>query len=170
MRSVAIGIYVAIFISFLRKVVRKACRPVKRKPPVKFTSMKSLNFGYAIMVQVTWDEGLSSPSRESTMIFHCLPSWMNREESQSVADMLNNPSSRIFTEANINTLMRGLPYRCTLVHFAIRKATLANLYMYYDTPDELRSAINTCHCDLENDIDEMISTFAEKLPDETDDD
>lgn len=93
---------------------------------------------------------------------------MNEEESQSVADMLNNPASRIFTEANINTLMRGLPYRCTLVHFAIRKATLANLYMYYDTPDELRSAINTCHCDLENDIDDMINAFAEKLPDETD--
>lgn len=168
MRSVAIGIYVAIFISFLRKVVRKAYRNTRHAAEQEVNKFSLPDSGYIIVADITWDKGLSSPSFHSSIIFHYLPSWMNEEESQSVADMLNNPSSRIFTEANINTLMRGLPYRCTLVHFAIRKETLANRYIYYDMPDKLRSAINTCHCDLENDIHDMISTFAEKLPDETD--
>ena len=167
MRSVAIGIYVAIFISFLRKVVRKACRPLRRKRPAKFSSMKPLSSGYAIMAHVTWDEGLSSPSRGSTTIFHFLPTWMNYEEAQSVADMLNNPASRIFTEANINTLTSGLVYRCTHVHFTVEKALFAST-IDCDLPAELCSAVKTCHCDLENDIDDMISTFTEKLPDETD--
>jgi len=168
MRSVAIGIYVAIFISFLRKVVRKACRNTRHAAAHKVKKFRLPDFGYRIVADITWDKGLSSPSFHSSITFHHLPSWLNEEESQSVADMLNNPSSRIFTEANINTLMRGLPYRCTLVHFVIRKAALANLYICYDMPDELRSAINTCHCDLENDIDDMVNAFAEKLPDETD--
>ena len=169
MRSVAIGIYVAIFISFLRKVVRKVFRPVKRKRPAKFTSMKPLSSGYAIMAQVTWDEGFDSPSRMSTTIFHFLPTWINYEEAQSVAGMLNNPSSRIFTEANINTLVGGLTYRCTHVHFTVEKALFAST-IDCDLPAELCSAVKTCRCDLENDIDDMISTFVENLPDETDDD
>lgn len=167
MRCVAIGIYVAIFIAFLRKVVRKAFRPVKRKQPTKFTSMESLNSGYVIMAQVTWDEGLNSPSRVSTMIFHYLPTWMNHEEAQSVADMLNNPTSRIFTEANLNTLISGLIYRCTHVHFTVEKALIASL-IDCDLPTTLCSAVKMCHCDLENDINDMINTFAENLPDETD--
>lgn len=121
------------------------------------------------MAQVTWGEGPNSPSRVSTMIFHYLPTWMNYEEAQTVADMLNNPSSRIFTEANINTLISGLRYRCTHVHFMVEKAVFAST-IDCDLPTELCSAVKTCRCDLENDIDDMISTFAEKLPDETDDD
>lgn len=167
MRSVAIGIYVAIFIAFLRKVVRKTFRQVRRKPPAKFSSMKSLNSGYVIMAQVTWDEGLRSPSRESTMTFHYLPTWMNHEEAQSIADMLNNPSSRIFTEANLNTLISGLIYRCTHVHFTVEKALIASL-IDCDLPTTLCSAVKMCHCDLENDINDMINIFAENLPDETD--
>lgn len=167
MRSVAIGIYVAIFIAFLRKVVRKAFRQVKRKPPAKFTSMKSLDSGYVIMVQVTWDEGLNSPSRVSTMIFHYLPTWMNYEEAQTVADMLNNPSSRIFTEANINTLISGLIYRCTHVHFTVEKTMLASL-IDCDLPTTLCSAVKMCRCDIEGEMDDVINTFQENLPDETD--
>lgn len=167
MRSVAIGIYVAIFIAFLRKVVRKAFRPVKRKPPAKFTSMKSLNSGYVIMVQVTWDEGLNSPSRVSTMIFHYLPTWVNYDEAQTVADILNNPSSRIFTEANINTLISGLIYRCTHVHFTVEKAMLASL-IDCDLPVTLCSAVKMCRCDVESEMDDVINTFQENLPDETD--
>jgi hypothetical protein len=167
MRSVAIGIYVAIFIAFLRKVVRKAFRQVKRKPPAKFTSMKPLNSGYVIMVQVTWDEGLNSPSRVSTMIFHYLPTWMNYEEAQTVADMLNNPSSRIFTEANINTLISGLIYRCTHVHFTVEKAMLASL-IDCELPTTLCSAVKMCRCDVESEMDDVINTFQENLPDETD--
>ena len=119
------------------------------------------------MAQVTWDEGLYSQSRMSTTIFHFLPTWVNHAEAQSVADMLNNPSSRIFTEANINTLTSGLVYRCTHVHFMVEKALFAST-IDCDLPAELCSAVKTCHCDLENDIDEMISTFVEKLPDEID--
>ena len=165
MRSVAIGIYVAIFIAFLRKVVKKACRSVKRPPAKKFSSMKSLNSGYVIMVQVTWDEGLDSPSRVSTMIFHYLPTWLNYEEAQSVADMLNNPSSRIFTEANINTLIRGLGYRCTHVHFNIEKALFAST-IDCDLPAPLCSAVKMCRCDVEGEIDDVINAFQEKIPDE----
>lgn len=167
MRSVAIGIYVAIFISFLRKVVRKAFRPVKRKQPAKFTSMKPLSSGYVIMAQVTWDEGLDSQSRMSTTIFHFLPTWMNHEEAQSVADMLNNPSSRIFTEANINTLTSGLVYRCTHVHFTVEKAMLASL-IDCDLPTTLCSAVKMCRCDVEGEMDDVINAFQENLPDETD--
>ena len=167
MRSVAIGIYVAIFIAFLRKVVRKTFRSVKRKPPTKFSSMKSLNSGYVIMAQVTWDEGLNSPSRVSTMIFHYLPTWMNHEEAQTVADMLNNPSSRIFTEANINTLISGLIYRCTHVHFTVEKALLASL-IDCDLPTTLCSAVKMCRCDVESDMDDAINALQESLPDETD--
>lgn len=167
MRSVAIGIYVAIFISFLRKVVRKAFRQVKRKQPAKFTSMKSLNSGYVIMVRVTWQEELNTPSRMSTMIFHYLPNWVNHAEAQSVADMLNNPSSRIFTEANINTLISSLRYRCTHVHFMVEKAMFASM-IDCDLPAELCSAVKMCRCDVESDIDGMINSFQENLPDETD--
>lgn len=167
MRSVAIGIYVAIFIAFLRKVVRKTFRQVKRKQPTKFASMKSLNSGYVIMVQVTWDEGLSSPSRESTMIFHYLPTWMNHEEAQAVADMLNNPSSRIFTEANINTLISGLIYRCTHVHFTVEQAMIASL-IDCDLPTTLCSAVKMCRCDVESEMDDAINAIQENLPDETD--
>lgn len=167
MRSVAIGIYVAIFIAFLRKVVRKTLRPVKRKPPIKVTSMESLNSGYVIMVQVTWDEGLNSPSRMSTTIFHYLPTWMNVEEAQSVADMLNNPSSRIFTEANINTLISGLIYRCTHVHFMVEKALFAST-IGCDLPTELCSAVKMCRCDVESEMDDMVNAIQENLPDETD--
>lgn len=167
MRSVAIGIYVAIFIAFLRKVVRKTLRPVKRKPPIKVTSMESLNSGYVIMVQVTWQKELNTPSRLSTMIFHYLPSWMNFEEAQTVADMLNNPSSRIFTEANINTLISGLNYRCTHVHFMVEKALFAST-IDCDLPTELCSAVKMCRCDVESEMDDVINTFQENLPDETD--
>lgn len=167
MRCVAIGIYVAIFIAFLRKVVRKAFRPVKRKQPTKFTSMESLNSGYVIMVQVTWDVGLNSPSRVSTMIFHYLPTWMNQEEAQAVADMLNNPSSRIFTEANINTLISGLVYRCTHVHFTVEQAMIASL-IDCDLPTTLCSAVKMCRCDVESEMDDAINAIQENLPDETD--
>lgn len=167
MRSVAIGIYVAIFIAFLRKVVRKTLRPVKRKPPIKVTSMESLNSGYVIMVQVTWQKELNTPSRLSTTIFHYLPTWMNFEEAQSVADMLNNPSSRIFTEANINTLISGLNYRCTHVHFMVEKALFAST-IDCDLPTELCSAVKMCRCDVESEMDDVINTFQENLPDETD--
>ncbi|MBR2305732.1 MAG: hypothetical protein IKA48_00725 [Fibrobacter sp.] len=101
------------------------------------------------------------------MTFHYLPTWMNHEEAQSIADMLNNPSSRIFTEANLNTLISGLIYRCTHVHFTVEKALIASL-IDCDLPTTLCSAVKMCHCDLENDINDMINIFAENLPDETD--
>ena len=129
--------------------------------------MQSLNSGYVIMVQVTWDEGIDSPSRVSMMIFHYLPPWMNREEAQTVADMLNNPSHRIFTEANINTCIGGLIYRCTHVRFIVERVLLARS-TYCDLPTELYLAVKGCRHDAESDIDEMVSAFQEKLPDETD--
>lgn len=119
------------------------------------------------MVQVTWQKELNTPSRISTTIFHYLPSWMNFAEAQSVADMLNNPSSRIFTEANINTLISGLRYRCTHVHFMVEKAMFAST-IDCDLPTGLCSAVKMCRCDVESDMDDMINSFQEQLPDEPD--
>ena len=92
---------------------------------------------------------------------------MNYEEAQTVADMLNNPSSRIFTEANINTLISGLIYRCTHVHFMVEKALFAST-IDCDLPTELCSAVKMCRCDVESEMDDMVNAIQENLPDETD--
>lgn len=167
MKSVSAGIYLAIFISFLRKVLHTACRSTKRRAPRKFRASSSMESEYVIMVEVTWDKGLDTPSAGSIATFHYLPSRVSESEAKSVADMLNNPSHRIFIEADANTLLSGTIYRCTHLHFRVMSTLMASQYIY-DLPEQLGLAIKLCRDDVDNDITEMLDTFFKGLPDECD--
>jgi len=153
MRSLRAGIYVAIFISFLRRIARKACPPAARR-------FKLLGPGekpgiYSIAIQVEWDGGLHSLSQCSYMKLTDLPDWISLRQATDIAETLCKPVHRLLFEANINYLLSGLTYRCTDIRFFVGiSGTFSN---YTPVPHPIGQAILMS----DNEILETVSGLVE---------
>lgn len=151
MRSLMAGIYVAIFISFLRRIARKACPPAARRvigPGEKPGQ-------YSITIQVQWDGGLHSLSQYSYMKLTDLPDWISLRQATDIAETLCKPVHRILFEANINHLLSGLTYRCTDIRFFVGiSGTFSN---YTPVPHPIGQAILMS----DNEILETVSGLVE---------
>ena len=164
MRSIAAGIYVAIFISFLRKILGKASGTLSRR--AKFGKLSKGFRGYAIVIEVQWDTGICDPhTKYSWSPFIFLPSWVNEQDAMAVASTLNNPSHRIMGEATINSSLNHNEYRCTRIHFGARTISSLSGLMRVDMPAPIDSAISLLKCDLESEVTDLLEAMSEERED-----
>ena len=130
MRLVAAGIYVAITLSFLRRIARKAC--LSSKPGKHGIDRPGKPGVDTLSAVVTWQINGSEGVRSSAMKFMYIPSTMTESTRLKLVRKLNHPAQRILLEAGTNRELVGSTYRCIRINFYTDIAR---------EPDELPSAI-----------------------------
>ena len=160
MRLVAAGIYVAITLSFIRRIVRKACLSRKPGKPGKSWMSNPEKPGVdTLSAVVAWQINGDEKIRSATMKFMCIPTAMAESTRLKLVRQLSHPAQRILLEAGTNRELNGTLYRCIRINFYLH---VEHTQDEFELPSAIKAAVHLSKLAMKDTLGYLVDALLEE--------